>query len=153
MKLWGNILQMGIPLSLKKWEYLTMSNEPEKFLEISDTVRKVALDYGKRIKWPKAMITRATEGALDDSPLMQAFAQLEEELDIAHSLEIQTLNNRISELSQFEGAFREERAYNSMYKDKIKAIIKRAKGSFFGKSKDIVSIAQKAIDEVEGPYH
>lgn len=130
-----------------------MSTEPEKLLEISDTVKKVALAYGKRAKWPKDMITRATEGALDDSPLMQAFAQLEQELDAAHNLEVETLNSRILELTKFEGAFRKESAYNSMYKDKLKAIIKRAKGSFFGKSKDMASMAQRAIDEVEGPYN
>jgi hypothetical protein len=119
---------------------------------VSPKVREIIGVYAKQAKWPKEKIRRLNEGESDNEPLIQAFALLDTYHTDQNSLlerQLEDLTKRVDETAE---AFKTERSYNSTYLQTLQNIIKRAKGSFFGKGKAIEEMAQKAIEKVEGPY-
>lgn len=129
--------------------YMTEKTE-QTFIPISDNVRMIVLAYATRVRWPKAKITNVETGVLDNEPLMQAFASLEKLATGLHDRQMEDISKRVEETAT---AYKTESAFNRIYHASLKEIIKRAKGSLFGKGKDITQIAENAINQVEGPYH
>lgn len=129
-------------------------NTQTTVLPVSPTTRQIVLEYGKRAKWPKGMLARASEGALDGEPLMQAFAKLAEELTVKHSESARKFDEALQssriEREKLAEELKSEKAYNSIYRRTLEGIVKRAKGSFFGKGKAIEEMATAAIKNVEG---
>ena len=139
-----------------------MSEETE--FVVSENVRTHAVTYGKVAKWPKAKLERTAKGEADNEPLLQAFAGLEHsirtELDRTNGLltrQLEDIGKRVEEVTaenkKHADALNDEIKRVSFYTKTLKVIITRAKGSFFGKGKAIETMAQKAIDEVEGNFH
>jgi hypothetical protein len=130
-----------------------MTEETQTFLEVTPKVREVIGLYAKKAKWPKEKVRRLNEGESDNEPLIQAFAIL----DKHHTNQMELLERQLTDITnrvnETVGSFKTERAYNSTYLKTLQNIIKRTKGSIFGKGKAIEDMAQRAIDEVEGPYH
>jgi uncharacterized protein YoxC len=139
-----------------------MSEELE--LVVSENVRNHVVAYGKVAKWPKSKLERVTKGEADNEPLLQAFARLENdirvELDSVNGLltrQMEDIGKRVEEVTaenkKYAEALNDEIRRVSFYTKTLNSIIARAKGSFFGKGSTIATMAQKAIDQIEGNYH
>ena len=147
---------MYIPFFSQLGNIIHMTEEVKTFLEVTPKVREVIGLYAKQAKWPKDKIRRLNEGESDNEPLIQAFALLDKIRSDEYGLlerQLADITKRIGESKDYQEAFKVERSYNSTYLKALNDIIKRAKGSIFGKGKAIENIAQVAIDKVEGPYH
>lgn len=127
-------------------------------LPVSDLARNIAAERGRLAKQPKVAIERILSGSADNEPLLQSYAKLEEEANRIFAAQLETLNQNISNLAteleatreKYKTAFEEERAFNNFYNSALKNILKRAKGSIFGKGSAIVKMCETAITRVEG---